>query len=112
MERNEKRSFDTASLEKQRLQLEKGKSRLIDSYADGIIEKADFEPRMQQLKSRLEQIEQQIQESRRHGATQSELFLVINARSSPTSGAVILPRSPGFPSWKTSGTCTSRLQPA
>ncbi|CAE6871389.1 hypothetical protein R75465_08299 [Paraburkholderia aspalathi] len=33
---------------------------------------------MQQLKSRLEQIEQQIQESRRHGATQSELFLVIN----------------------------------
>ena len=78
MERNEKRSFDTASLEKQRLQLEKGKSRLIDGYADGIIDKADFEPRMQQLKSRLEQIEQQIQESRRHGATQSELFLVIN----------------------------------
>jgi len=78
MERSEKRSFDTASLEKQRLQLEKGKSRLIDSYADGIIEKADFEPRMQQLKSRLEQIEQQIQESRLHGATQSELFLVIN----------------------------------
>lgn len=78
MERSETRSFDTASLEKQRLQLEKGKSRLIDSYADGIIEKADFEPRMQQLKSRLEQIEQQIQESRRHGATQSELFLVIN----------------------------------
>lgn len=78
MERNEKRSFDTTSLEKQRLQLEKGKSRLIDSYADGIIDKADFEPRMQQLKSRLEQIDLQIQESRRHGATQSELFLVIN----------------------------------
>ncbi|WP_248295496.1 hypothetical protein [Paraburkholderia sp. UYCP14C] len=33
---------------------------------------------MQTFKSRLEQIEQQIQESRRHGATQSELFLVIN----------------------------------
>lgn len=78
MERNDRRSFDTASLEKQRLQLEKSKSRLIDSYADGIIDKADFEPRMQQFKSRLEQIERQIQESRRHGATQSELFLVIN----------------------------------
>jgi site-specific DNA recombinase len=78
MERSEKRGFDTGSLEKQRLQLEKGKSRLIDGYADGIIDKADFEPRMQQLKSRLEQIEQQIQESRRHGAMQSELFLVIN----------------------------------
>ncbi len=78
MERSEKRGFDTGSLEKQRLQLEKSKSRLIDSYSDGIIDKADFEPRMQQLKSRLEQIEQQIQESRRHGAMQSELFLVIN----------------------------------
>jgi site-specific DNA recombinase len=78
MERNEKSSFDTASLEKQRLQLEKGKSRLIDSYADGIIDKTDFEPKIQQLKNRLEQIDGQIQESRRHGVVQSELFLVIN----------------------------------
>jgi site-specific DNA recombinase len=78
MERNEKSGFDTASLEKQRLQLEKGKSRLIDSYADGIIDKTDFEPKMQQLKNRLEQIDQQIQESRRQGTVQSELFLVIN----------------------------------
>ncbi|MGF6658957.1 site-specific DNA recombinase [Paraburkholderia atlantica] len=78
MERSEKRGFDTGSLEKQRLQLQKSKSRLIDGYSDGIIDKADFEPRMQQLKSRLAQIEQQIQESRRHGAMQSELFLVIN----------------------------------
>ncbi|QUN32427.1 recombinase family protein (plasmid) [Cupriavidus sp. KK10] len=78
LERNEKNGFDTTSLDKQRLQLEKGKSRLIDSYADGIIDKADFEPKMQQLKNRLVQIEQQILESRRHGAVQSELFLVIN----------------------------------
>lgn len=78
MERNEKSSFDTASLEKQRLQLEKGKSRLIDSYADGIIDKTDFEPKIQQLKNRLEQIDGQIQECRRHGVVQSELFLVIN----------------------------------
>jgi site-specific DNA recombinase len=78
MERNEKSDFNTASLEKQKLQLEKGKSRLIDSYADGIIDKTDFEPKMQQLKNRLEQIDQQIQESRRQGTVQSELFLVIN----------------------------------
>jgi site-specific DNA recombinase len=78
MERDEKGGFDTVSLEKQRLQLEKGKSRLIDSYADGIIDKTDFEPKMQQLKNRLEQIDGQIQESRRHGVVQSELFLVIN----------------------------------
>ncbi|WP_316157518.1 zinc ribbon domain-containing protein [Cupriavidus sp. BIC8F] len=67
MERNEKSAFDTSNLEKQRLQLEKGKSRLIDSYADGILDKSDFEPKMQQLRNRLEQIDQQILESRQQG---------------------------------------------
>jgi site-specific DNA recombinase len=87
MERNDKSGFDTSNLEKQRLQLEKGKSRLIDSYADGIIEKTDFEPKMQQLKNRLERIDQQILESRQQGAVQSELFLVIN-RLEEFAGAV------------------------
>ncbi|WP_454826746.1 zinc ribbon domain-containing protein [Paraburkholderia xenovorans] len=87
MERNEKSDFDTGNLEKQRLQLEKGKSRLIDSYADGIIDKTDFEPKMQQLRNRLEQIDQQILESRQKGAVQSELFLVIN-RLEEFAGAV------------------------
>ena len=49
MERDEKRRFDTRNLEKQRLQLENGKSRLIDSYADGIIDKTDFERKMQKF---------------------------------------------------------------
>ncbi|WP_454742762.1 recombinase family protein [Cupriavidus necator] len=35
MERNEKSAFDTSNLEKQRLQLEKGKSRLIDDFSRG-----------------------------------------------------------------------------
>ncbi|MBI3907118.1 MAG: recombinase family protein [Pseudomonas fluorescens] len=78
LEEKEKTSSDTAALERQRLQLEKGKSRLIDSYAEGMIDKADFEPKVRQLKTRLEQIDHQIQESRRHKAGQSELFLVIN----------------------------------
>jgi site-specific DNA recombinase len=87
MERNEKSGFDTSNLEKQRLQLEKGKSRLIDSYADGIIDKTDFEPKMQQLKNRLEQIDQQILESRQQGVVQSESFLVIN-RLEEFAGAI------------------------
>lgn len=87
MERHEKSGLDTSNLEKQRLQLEKGKSRLIDSYADGIIDKTDFEPKMQHLKNRLEQIDQQILESRQQGAVQSELFLVIN-RLEEFAGAV------------------------
>jgi hypothetical protein len=69
---------DTAALERQRLQLDKGKSRLIDSYAEGMIDKTDFDPKMRNLKSRLEQLDQQIQESRRHQVGQRELFLVIN----------------------------------
>ena len=42
---------------------------------------------MQQLKNRLEQIDQQIMESRQQGAVQSELFLVIN-RLEEFAGAV------------------------
>src|SRR3546814_15144703 len=74
-----RRSSDlTAGLERQRLQLEKGKSRLIDSYAEGMIDKMDFDTKMRNLKSRLEQLDQQIQDSRRHQVGQRELFLVIN----------------------------------
>ena len=78
LEEKEKTNPDTAALERQRLQLEKGKSRLIDSYAEGMIDKTDFDPKMRHLKSRLEQLDQQIQESRRHQVGQRELFLVIN----------------------------------
>jgi site-specific DNA recombinase len=78
LEKKEKTNSDTTSLERQRLQLEKGKSRLIDSYAEDMIDKADFDPKMRQVKVRLEQIDHQIQESRRNNAGQSELFLVIN----------------------------------
>jgi site-specific DNA recombinase len=78
LEKKEKKSSDTASLEKQRLQMEKGKSRLIDSYTDGLIDKMDFDPKIRQVKIRLAQIDHQIQEARRAHAGQSELFLVIN----------------------------------
>src|SRR3546814_2167336 len=52
LEEKEKTNPDTAALERQRLQLEKGKSRLIDSYAEGMIDKMDFDPKMRNLKSR------------------------------------------------------------
>ncbi|MGT3145739.1 MULTISPECIES: recombinase family protein [Pseudomonas] len=78
LEEKEKTNLDTAALERQRLQLDKGRSRLIDSYAEGMIDKMDFDPKMRHLKSRLEQLDQQIQDSRRHQVGQRELFLVIN----------------------------------
>ena len=78
LERSEGSSGDAEVLEKQKRNLLKAKSRLIDSYAEGVIEKADFDPKIAQLKVKLEQIEEQIDESKRYQSSQLELFLVIN----------------------------------
>jgi hypothetical protein len=43
-----------------------------------VIEKHDFDPKMQQLKVKLQQIDHQIAASKEHAAGQCELFLVIN----------------------------------
>jgi site-specific DNA recombinase len=78
VEQNEKEKYDTAALERQKRQLEKGKSRLIDSYAEGLIDKDDFEPKIGQLKIKLQQLECQIDECKQHTISQFELFLVIS----------------------------------
>lgn len=78
LEQNERKTIDTAALEKQKRHLEQSKSRLIDSYAEGVIDKGDFDPKIQHVKIRLQQIELQIKETRRHQAGQFELFLIIN----------------------------------
>ncbi|MCP4876183.1 MAG: recombinase family protein [Gammaproteobacteria bacterium] len=78
LERDEKEKHDTTALEKQKRNLKKGKSRLIDSYADGLIDKEDFEPKIGQLKIKLQQLECQIEECKQHNVTQFELFLVIS----------------------------------
>ncbi len=78
LEQNDNHSTDTAVLEKQKRHLEQGKSRLIDSYAEGIIDKSDFDPKVAQLKIKLQQVKRQIEESKRHQAGQHELYLVIN----------------------------------
>jgi site-specific DNA recombinase len=58
---------DPTTLERQRLQLDRG-----------MIDKTGFDPKMRNLKSRLEQLDRQIKESRRHQMGRRELFLVIN----------------------------------
>jgi len=78
IEKDAKTSPDVDTLEKQKRNLEKGKSRLIDSYTDGLIDKGDFEPRLQQLKKKIQQIEQQVKVCRKKDSSQIELFLVIN----------------------------------
>ena len=78
LERDERDKYDTAALEKHKRNLEKGKSRLIDSYADGSIDKGDFEPKIGELKMKIQQLERQIEQCKQHDITQFELFLVIS----------------------------------
>ena len=56
----------------------KGQSRLIDSYAEGLIDKDDFETKIRQLKSKIQQINQQIEACQHHEVKQMELFLVVS----------------------------------
>lgn len=78
IEDKDKEGTDTAAFEKQKRHLQQAKSRLIDSYAEGMIEKSDFDPKIQQIKYRLQQLDIQIEASKRHHMGQSELFLIIS----------------------------------
>ena len=78
LEQDHHSNADTAALEKHKRHLQQGKSRLIDSYTEGLIDKGDFDPKMAQLKTKLEQVQAQIDTSQRQHAGQVELFLVIN----------------------------------
>jgi len=78
LERDHRSNADTAALEKHKRHLQQGKSRLIDGYTEGLIDKADFDPKMAQLKIKFEQVQAQIEASQRQHAGQVELFLVIN----------------------------------
>jgi len=42
--------------------LRQGIARLIDSYAEGLIDKDEFEPRIARMRERLKQIEEQAQQ--------------------------------------------------
>ena len=44
---------------------------------EGIIDKTDFEPKLQQLKNRLERIDQQVNESRQHGPCKMSCFSLL-----------------------------------
>jgi len=56
---------------------ERGIARLIDAYEDGVLEKSEFEPRIQQAKQRLERLRSEAQAQVDEQAQQEELRLVI-----------------------------------
>ena len=68
---------DMAAIEVQRSKVKKGITRLIDGYADGLIEKEEFEPRIKNLRQRLTELESQAQMLQNELNAQTELRLVI-----------------------------------
>ena len=52
-------------------------ARLIDSYAEGLLEKHEFEPRLTRLRQRMTELEAQRQQLAEEEALQTELHLII-----------------------------------
>lgn len=57
--------------------LRQGVARLIDSYAEGVIEKEEFEPRVRRLRERIAALETQAQELEVEASGQADLRLVV-----------------------------------
>ena len=57
--------------------LRRGLARLIDSYAEGLIDKQEFEPRVTQMRARLQHLEAQMQYLKAEGEMEEELRLIM-----------------------------------
>jgi site-specific DNA recombinase len=66
-----------ALLQVQLGKLRQGIARLIDSYAEGLLEKSEFEPRITRLKQRIAQVEAQAKQWADEASRQAELRLII-----------------------------------
>jgi site-specific DNA recombinase len=70
-------SDELAGLERQTAALRRGIGRLIDSYAAGVIDRAEFEPRIAGLKVRLAQLQERQRAATEAAEAERELTLVI-----------------------------------
>ena len=68
---------DMAAIQVQSSKVKKGITRLIDGYTDGLIEKQEFKPRINNLRQRLTELESQAQQLQNELNAQTELRLVI-----------------------------------
>jgi site-specific DNA recombinase len=72
-----KQAQQLTALETQLTKLRRGLERLIDSYAEGLIHKAEFEPRITQMRARISALETQIAQATSEMTYQQELQLII-----------------------------------
>src|SRR5437879_1542292 len=68
---------ELSNLEARMGRLRQGIARLIDSYAEGLIDKGEFEPRMARMRERLMQIEAQAQQIKDEASLERELTLIL-----------------------------------
>ncbi len=73
----QERGADLATTQAQIRKLEQGIGRLIDSYAEGLIEKDEFAPRLARLKERLASLQTQATDLAALAALESDLRLII-----------------------------------
>lgn len=66
-----------AELEAQRGKLRRGIARLIDSYAEGLIDKQEFEPRVRQIYERMQHLEGQLWHLQETAEIEDELRLIL-----------------------------------
>jgi site-specific DNA recombinase len=72
-------------LEKQLGRLRQGLTRLIDSYTEGLIDKAEFEPRITRMRERIKQLEEHQQQLRDEAGLEQELRLILGRLEDFTS---------------------------
>jgi site-specific DNA recombinase len=66
-----------AGLEAQMSKLRRGIARLIDSYAEGLIDKQEFEPRVTHMRERMQHLEEQVQRLKEASEVEEELRLIL-----------------------------------
>jgi site-specific DNA recombinase len=68
---------ELSQLEARSSRLRQGVARLIDSYAEGLINKDEFEPRVTRMRERLKQIEEQALQIKDDASLERELTLIL-----------------------------------
>jgi site-specific DNA recombinase len=64
-------------LEAQMSKLRRGIARLIDSYAEGLIDKQEFEPRVTRMRERMQYLEEHLQRLKEESEVEEELRLIL-----------------------------------
>ncbi len=70
-------STELTGLEASLGRLRQGIARLIDSYAEGMIDKAEFEPRITRMRERITQLEEQVRQIQDEAGMEQELRLIL-----------------------------------